>query len=133
MRLDDTAALIHRADECYLELSEIVRRYPNSEIAKAPFSKAWRPQSNHEPPDEATRLGLEWSGKLMAHVDQRIHFPSFDGTNTQRLIAYVLTWDFADLTAQDCLSLLKGHKEELDKDRNFRAARFADATLLPVA
>jgi hypothetical protein len=134
--MDDIAILIHQAERCHAELSEIVRRYPQSDVSRHPFSKHWGPLTGSEPTDEATRLGLMWAAYLMQHISNCYSAPSAfgrvnAGTATHQLMAHVSAWDSAGVTAQDCLLLIEKHKEELDKIRTVQAGSFADPTLSP--
>jgi len=136
--MDDIAGLIYQAEESHFALSEIVRRYPKSDIARAPFANAWRPQTGQEPNDEATRLGLIWYAHLKKHLEDCSQLsPAFgrvdSGPATQRLMsAYGTGWDASDGTVRDCLGILRDHRDELDNIRTAQAANFADPTLQSV-
>lgn len=134
--MDDVALLIYGAEQCHVKLSEIKRRYPQSEVAARPFSKTWRQFTGQEPSDEATRLGMMWVTYLTRHIYDCLAIASpgkaIAGEATQRLAAFVNAWDSPDATADNCLTMISEHKEELKKNRDLQAANFADPTLTRV-
>jgi hypothetical protein len=133
--MDDVSTRMHEAGVCHFMLSEIRRRYPESDIGKQPLSGNWKPASNIEPKDEPTRLGLMFVAYLKRHIDLCLAMPDNpainSGKSTQELCTYMSVPYSVDASGETCLRLLDEHQKELNSIRSAQAANFADPTLSP--
>lgn len=117
--LNDIGTLIIQADQAYGMFDALQTRYPNSDVAKHPFSGGWRPLTGREPADEPTRLGLEWAWRMKHHGQalqefSRVHRTTFAEASTGKLLTHITSWQSHDVTARECLELLSSHKSDLN-------------------
>jgi hypothetical protein len=132
--MDGLSSLIYQADQCHHMFETIRKRYPNSDVAKQPFSNGWRPHTGKEPDSEAMRMGLAWSAYLGKHVRsckdfKPTHGKILDGKSTQQVLAYVEAWNSGDVSGEKCLEILDQHRLEMEAVYIRQAANLADATL----
>lgn len=126
----DVSTLIAEADLVHYYLTQILFRYPESEAAKAPFSKPWwRPDVSTHP----IAFVAEWALLTIRHVEHcRVLAVAFHFGDSvvvdEQLGGHIASWSDSTPFAQ-CLSTLASQRAKLSALRQDYAANFSEKAL----